>query len=192
MMTDNQKKVAALKWMLNQGGGNRVWFNQLRKRWRERTVVNPFSSKEWSKLVELWEAAPSSGSVQPGGCTAGREASQGFRRKELPPLAAPAAPVTEKELEQIVVTHGLVTPYDLIVRFPRRSSWSPQLFDAIQCSLQGHYLFEVVEGADRYVTSRCPNEPKIVMIVLMNLIGSRHHLAAEIIRLYPDLTPQQS
>ena len=186
-MTDNQKKVAALKWMLNQGGGNRVWFNQLRKRWRERKEVNPYSPKEWAKLVEFWEAAPSSGSVQPSGCTAAREATPEFRRKELPPTAAPMTPVTEKELEQIVVTHGLVTPFDLIVGFPRRSSWSPQLFDAIQAIIHGHYLFEVVDDDARYVTSRCPNELKIVMIILVNLIGSRHPLAAEIIRLYQDL-----
>lgn len=191
-MTDNQKKVAALEWMLNMGGGNRVWFNQLRKRWRERTVVNPFSPKEWSKLVEFWEAAPCSGSVQPSGCTAGREATQEFRRKELPPTAAPTTPVTEKELEQITVTYGLVTPFDLIVGFPRRSSWSPELYDAIHSSIQGYYLFNVVDGADRYVTSRCPNELKIVVIALMNLIGSRHPLAAEITRLYPDLNPEKS
>jgi hypothetical protein len=192
MMTDNQKKVAALKWMLNQGGGNRVWFNQLRKRWRERKEINPFSPKEWAKLVEFWEAAPSSGSMQPSGYTAGREATQEFRRKELPPSVAPKTPVTETELEQIAVTHGLVIPFDLIVRFPRRSSWSPELYDAIHSSIQGYYLFNVVDDADRYVTSRCPNELKIVMIILVNLIGSRHPLAAEITRLYPDLSRRKS
>lgn len=191
-MTDNQKKVEALKWMLNKGGGNRVWFNQLRKRWRERQKVNPFSSTEWSKLVEFWEAAPSSGSVQPSGCTAGREAAQENRQRELPPSTAPTTPVTGEELEQIVETHGLIPPSELIKQYPQQSSWSPKLLDAVHFRIQGRYLFEVDDDSNRYVTSRCPNDPQVVMITLLNLIGAADPLGLEIKRLYPDLNPSPS
>lgn len=191
-MTDNQKKVEALKWMLNKGGGNRVWFNQLRKRWRERKKVNPFSSNEWSKLVEFWEAAPSSDSVQPSGCTAEREAAQEYQPRELPPSAAPTTQVTKEEVERIAVTHGLVPPSELIKQFPRQSSWSPRLVEAVQSRLHGQYLFDVVDATYHYVTSRCPNDPRIVMIILLNLIGCNDPLRTEIMRLYPDLNRRNS
>lgn len=191
-MTDNQKKMEALKWMLNKGGGNRVWFNQLRKRWRERKKVNPFSSNEWSKLVEFWEAAPSSGSVQPNGCTAGREAVQEYRPRELPPSAAPTTPVTKEEVEQIAVTHGLVLPSELIKQFPQQSNWSSKLVDAVQFRIHGQYLFDVVDASYHYVTSRCPNDPEIIVIILLNLVGSNDPLRLEITRLYPDLSRRMS
>ncbi|BBO34438.1 hypothetical protein PLANPX_4050 [Lacipirellula parvula] len=174
-MTVNEQKVEALKWLLDGGGGNGVWINQLRKRWRIRTCKNPFSPKEWNRLVEAW-----------GESARFKKTSQ--------PLDLPFDPrgnrYTSQEFEELKRSYPLIKPAQLLDRYPLRARWSQDLSYWVENKLTLHYpVIEVWDDWKFNCHRLCPDEDEVISRVLMTLAMERSNkkVGREICKIYPAL-----
>lgn len=117
-----------------------------------------------------------------------------FEPKIFPQLPVKDTQVTDKELTQIVQKHDLVKPEVLIAAFPRSSKWSYGLRERIQGRLQCKYCFVVFDGRYDTAQSYCPNDRRIILIMLINHVGitPSDPLNLEIKHLYPEAWPSES
>jgi hypothetical protein len=117
-----------------------------------------------------------------------------FEPEVLPLLPVPTTEVTDKELEGIVQTHGLVKPDVLIDNYPHSSTWTLRLRDQVRLNFSGSYVFHVTDGRNHYCSGYCPDDADIIAITLRNLVGRNPSspLSLEIKHLYPKMWPSSS
>lgn len=117
-----------------------------------------------------------------------------FERKALPALPFKIREVTESELEELSNLHGLLRRSSLISLFPRSESWSQRLKLEVSDRLLIAYRIDVTNVKYDWSDARCPGDPRVVQLVLENLVGERptDPMSLEIKHCYPEYWPSAS
>lgn len=157
---------------------------------RPRRPDMPPAAVEHAASAALPLLPPSSPSP-PIGREGGREL---FEPEVLPHFPIPTTQVTDKELEGIVRTHGLVKPDLLMDKYRHSSRWTEQLRFQVRLRFAGHYVFQVTDGRNEYCSEYCPDDANIIAITLRNLVNASPSspLSLQIKHLYPDMWPSAS